>query len=150
MTETRATANHQPKTSLSSKEPSPPLNNRPNRHFSKYQADDLNILTSYGDNIHNKQDQHTRIFFQNVKGLTHSTTSEDYEYYLHNLKTLQVDIAGLAETNSPWQLYHIRRDFLQQTKKHYQTSKTVFGSIDQQIDPVHSHDKFQAGEETLL
>jgi hypothetical protein len=93
-------------------------------------------MTSYGDNIHNKQDQHTRIFFQNVKGLTHSITSEDYEYYLHNLKTLQVDIAGLAETNSPWQLYHIRRDFLQQTKKHYQTSKTVFGSIDQQIDPV--------------
>ena len=30
-------------------------------------------------------------------------------------------------------------------KKHYQISKTVFGSIDHNIDPIHSNDKYQAG-----
>ena len=75
-------------------------------------------MTSYGNTIHNKHERHIRIFFQNVKGLTSSPTGEDYEYYLHNLKMLRADIVGLAETNSPWQLYHLRSDFLQQTKKH--------------------------------
>jgi hypothetical protein len=58
---------------------------------------------------------------------------------------VQVDIAGLAETNSPWQLYHIRNEFLTRMKKHYQISKTVFGTIDPSTDSVHITDKFQAG-----
>ena len=31
-----------------------------------------------------KDDRMIRFFFQNVKGLTYTTTGEDYEYYMHN------------------------------------------------------------------
>jgi hypothetical protein len=66
--------------------------NRPGWHYSKYQDDDPTLLSNYGDSIYHKQDRSTRIF-QNVKGLTYSVSGEDYEYYLHNLKAVQVDIA---------------------------------------------------------
>ena len=57
-------------------------------------------------------------FFQNVKGLTYSSSGDDYEYYLQNLKNLQVDVAGMAETNTPWQLNHIKTEFLVRVKKY--------------------------------
>jgi hypothetical protein len=56
-----------------------------------------------------------------------------------------VDVAGLAETNSPWQLQHIKSEFLKRAKKYSTISKTVFGSVHPSIDPVSSTDKFQAG-----
>jgi hypothetical protein len=61
-----------------------------------------------------------------------------------------VDIAALAETNSPWQLYHLRNEFLHRIKKHYPISKTIFGIIDPTIDPITSTDKFQAGGNVTL
>ena len=121
------------------------ITTRPGRQFKKYQDDDIAIMTNYGDNIQNKDASHVRILFQNVKGLTHSSSGEDYEYYLHNLQLLRVDIVGLAETNTPWQLYHMRSDFLQSIKKFHPLSKTTFGSVDHNIDPVQGNDKFQAG-----
>ena len=81
---------------------------RPGREFKKQKTLNNNIMTSYGDSIHHKQANACRIFFQNVKGLTYSASGDDYEYYLHNLKMLQVDVTGMAETNTPWQLvFHI-------------------------------------------
>ena len=121
------------------------LNNRPGRYFKKFHDDDITILNNYGDNIHHKNVSSVRVFFQNVKGLTYSSSGEDYEYYLHNLQTLMVDIVGLAETNSPWQLFHLRSEFLQRVKKYHSISKTAFGMIDPCNDPVHNNDKFQSG-----
>jgi len=128
-----------------------PINNskvasqRPGRMFRKTRHDDINVSRNYGHDINIKNGKSVRIFFQNVKGLTYSASGEDYEYYLHNLKLLQVDIAGLAETNTPWQLHHIKTEFLQSAKKHYPISKTTFGSIDATIDPVLSTERFQSG-----
>ena len=121
------------------------LTTRPGRVLRQYRDADINVFTNYGDDIHNKAEGTVRIYFQNVKGLTHSESGEDYEYYLSNLKLIQVDIAGLAETNTPWQLQHIKTDFLQQSKKHFQISKTVFGAIGQSIDPLKTNENWQAG-----
>jgi hypothetical protein len=60
---------------------------------------DPNPNTSYGDNIREKPTNSLRIFFQNVKGLSHSDGFEDYKYYLSSLHAFGVDISGLAETN---------------------------------------------------
>jgi hypothetical protein len=86
-----------------------------------------------------------RIFFQNVKGLTYSTNGEDYEYYFHNLHQMQVDIAGLSETNTPWQLHHIRCEFLQRARKYSTITKTIFGSVDPDVDSALDKDQYQAG-----
>jgi hypothetical protein len=121
-------------------------NKRPGRLIHHHRQDhDTTILQSYGSDFRHKDEQSVRFFFQNVKGLTYSTSCEDYEYYLHHLKLLQVDVAGLAETNSPWQLQHIKSEFLKRAKKYSTISKTVFGSVHPSIDPVSSTDKFQAG-----
>ena len=135
----------QPATKQASKEAATLRPSRPGRTIRKIKDDDVNVFTSYGDDINLKNQKSTRIFFQNVKGLTYSASGEDYDYYLHNLKLIQVDIAGLSETNTPWQSYHIKNTFLQRSKKHYRISKTTFGSIDITIDPVAANEKFQAG-----
>ena len=67
---------------------------------------------SFGDSISNKDDFHTRIFFQNIKGLTSSSGCEDFKYCLASLATFQTDIVGLSETNMPWnQVPHLPADF---------------------------------------
>jgi hypothetical protein len=86
-----------------------------------------------------------RILFQNVKGLTYSNLGDDYEYYLNCLQELQTDIAGLAETNTPWQLFHKRNDFLSRARKYHSITKVVFGGPSETTDPVASKDNFQAG-----
>ncbi|KAI2497152.1 hypothetical protein MHU86_17355 [Fragilaria crotonensis] len=55
---------------------------------------------SYGDPVIQKPTGSIRLFFQNVKGLTYTSTKEDYNYYLKCLQGLDVDIMGLSETNT--------------------------------------------------
>lgn len=43
--------------------------------------------------------------FQNVKGLTHTSTKEDYNYYLQCIEGLDVDIKGLSESAGPITIY---------------------------------------------
>ena len=72
---------------------------------------------TYGDTIHTKDNMHLRVFFQNVKGLNQTTTSDDYQYYSQALRDLRVDISCLTETNKPWQLPHHKHDFMTASKK---------------------------------
>jgi hypothetical protein len=119
----------------------------PNRQGRKFwdNPSDTHLSTSYGDPVIQKSPSSTRIFFQNVKGLSTSSGSEDYRYYLDCLQALQVDIAGLAETNTCWQHSHLREDFKSITRKHYRQSKVVFGSPTYACDPIPSNESFQAG-----
>jgi cell shape-determining protein MreC len=105
-------------------------NTRPGRYYKKHEQEDINVFTNFGSNIFIKPGNTVRIFFQNVKGLTKTANTNDYEYYLHNLQQLQVDIAGLAETNTPWNLLHVKSDFLNQVRKFNSISKISFGSPD--------------------
>lgn len=133
---------------LSDSVTNPIINNqtkRPGRYFRRTQHCENDITMSYGDIMKPKDDRMVRIFFQNVKGLTYTTTGEDYEYYMHNLKNLQVDITGLAETNSPWQLNHIRCEFLNRTRRYSAITKAIFGSANHDVDPIPTNEKFQAG-----
>ena len=77
MTVTGSTSTSRQMATPSNKDTNRNLNNRPNRHFTKYDTDDISIITSYGDTIHKKHESHTRIFFQNVKGLSYSTSGEE-------------------------------------------------------------------------
>jgi hypothetical protein len=100
---------------------------------------------SYGDTIYTKDSAHLRIFFQNVKGLSHTTTADDYRYYATAIREFHVDLCGLAETNTPWQLLHHRQDFIQAAKSSLGTVKVEFASPQRQIDPVADTESFQAG-----
>ena len=102
--------------------------------------------TAFGDTIYHKDEMHTRILFQNVKGLTPSTSCEDFKYCLDSLSSLQTDIVGLSETNVPWiQSTHHQADFRTCLRRQFNIGKVVFGSPETQVDPIAPNDNFQAG-----
>jgi endonuclease/exonuclease/phosphatase family metal-dependent hydrolase len=105
---------------------------------------------SFGDSIHIKNPEHLRIFFQNVKGLSQTATSDDFRYYSHSIRDLQVDICCLAETNTPWQLPHHRQDFLHAAKSTLGNIKVEFASPSQLVDPIIETARFQAGGNLLM
>ena len=101
--------------------------------------------TSYGDPITQKVPGSTRIFFQNVKGLTHTSTSEDYKYYFQCLKGLDVDFFGLSETNTCWSHHHLTSDYRASLRRFSRQSKTVFGFVSTKIDKCSQKETFQSG-----
>ena len=68
-----------------------------NRNRNAIPTDSLH-RQSFGDDVFFKDSTHTRIFFQNVKGLTFSSSCEDFKYCLDSLHSLQTDLVGLSET----------------------------------------------------
>ena len=101
---------------------------------------------SFGDTVHEKDASHTRFFFQNIKGLTNSTSCEGFKYTLHSLHGLHVDFCGLAETNLPWlQVPHLQDEFRQCVRREYITGNVVFSSPDDLVDPVTPNTSFQSG-----
>jgi hypothetical protein len=86
-----------------------------------------------------------RLFFQNVKGLTYTTTKEDYNYYFRCIQGLDVDIVGLSETNTCWSHHHISSDFRSTLRRYTRQSKTVFGFVSTEIDKCLQTETFQSG-----
>ena len=111
---------------------------------------DLHPSSFYGDAVIQKAPNTTRVFFQNVKGLTHTTSHEDYRYYMSCLQGLSTDIAGFSETNACWSHAHLRADFHSAVRRSYKQSKVVFGSPTKDIDPCTSSESFQAGGNLTL
>jgi hypothetical protein len=72
---------------------------------------DQHPSTCYGNSVQMKSLDSIQIFFQNVKGLTHTSGLKDYYYYVQSMTTHHIDIAGLAETNTAWQHPHLQADF---------------------------------------
>lgn len=105
---------------------------------------------SYGDTIREKPKNGIRVFFQNVKGLSHSTGLEDYNYYMSSLKAYDVDVAGLAETNTAWQHPHLQQDFRKIVHKHFRQSKISFGSPNQTVDSCSLNETYQSGGVTTV
>ena len=113
--------------------------------------EDANPDVSYGDDVAFKPADTMRVFFQNIKGLTHSSGCEDYKYCLNSLSSLQVDIAGLTETNTPWlQAPHLQADFRHCMKRQFNIGKVVFGSADEHSYPIAPLDTYQAGGNLTL
>ena len=109
-------------------------------------SNDRSPEVSYGDTVHHKENNHIRILFQNVKGLSKTSTTDDYRYYSQAIHHLQVDICCLAETNKPWQLLHHRQDFLTGVRSSLGNNiKVEFTSPTYQIDQLAETDSFQAG-----
>ena len=122
---------------------------RPGRRSRKNPVDQQ-PARSYGDPIIQKSEDSIRLFFQNVKGLSSSANSEDYRYYLTCLQSLQVDISGMAETNTCWQHPHLRAAFSNVTRRLYRQSKVVYGSPSQECDPTPVNESFQSGGTVTL
>ena len=104
----------------------------------------------YGDPIIQKKPNTTRLYFQNVKGLTYSTSREDYNYYMSCLRAYEVDIAGLSETNTCWAHPHLSNEFKCSIRRHYRQSKVTFGSPTREIDSCSPTENFQAGGNLTL
>ena len=113
---------------------------------------DDNPGASYGSSIQRTKQEHClRIFFQNIKGLSHTHSREDYIYYLDQFRDLQVDIAGLAETNTAWQHQFLRQEFTSQARRAGAgLSKTSFGSPSPSVDFIPSTETYQAGGSLTL
>ena len=109
-------------------------------------AHDPHHRQSFGGSISTKDDFHTRVFFQNIKGLTSSSSCEDFKYCLDSLVSFKTDIVGLSETNVPWdQVPHLPADFRTCLRRQFHTGKAIFSSPNAIVDPVKSTDAFQAG-----
>ena len=117
---------------------------RPGRTLRKSSIDQ-HPSTSYGDPIHYKVEGSTRLLFQNVKGLTHTTTLEDYKYYMQCIQGLSVDVMGLSETNTCWSHHHLSSDFRSAIQKFYRQSKVAFGAVSPSIDNCLQSETFQSG-----
>jgi hypothetical protein len=89
--------------------------------------------------------QSSRILFQNVKGLTYSSTKDDYRYYMACLHGLDVDIAGLTETNTCWSHAHLRSDLQQFVRSYYMQSKIAYGSPSDEVDTCPANESYQSG-----
>jgi hypothetical protein len=120
-------------------------NLRPNRVLERKTGDPL-ATAAFGDSIWNsKQETCLRLFHQNVKGLTYTAGGEDYEYYMHSLKELDIDICGMSETNTPWQHHYLTQEFTTRARRHRDMVKIEFGSPDPTVDSVPATETFQAG-----
>ncbi|KAI2511593.1 hypothetical protein MHU86_2847 [Fragilaria crotonensis] len=117
---------------------------RPGRQHNR-KATNIDIHRSYGDPYMVRDEKDIRIFFQNVKGLTHSYTGEDYDYYMTSLQAIGADIIGMAETNTAWQHQHLRDMFASRARKHYGNAKISYGYPDATTDPVPEKETFQSG-----
>jgi hypothetical protein len=98
-----------------------------------------------GDAIIQKSPDSTRLFFQSVKGLTYSTSGEDYCYYFSCLQAYDSDILGLAETNACWSHFHLQTDFRAYLRRYHRQNKIAFGAFSPTIDPCPERESFQAG-----
>ena len=117
---------------------------RPGRTLRKSSIDH-HPSTSYGDPINYKVEGSTRLLFQNMKGLTHTTTHEDYKYYMQCIQGLSVDVMGLSETNTCWSHHHLSSDFRSAVHKFYRQSKVAFGAVSPSIDNCLHSETFQSG-----
>ncbi|KAI2503583.1 hypothetical protein MHU86_10870 [Fragilaria crotonensis] len=57
----------------------------------------------------------------------------------------QVDIFGLAETNTCWNHTHLRMDFQALSRKQFRQHRLSFGSPSAEVDKCHEKESFQAG-----
>lgn len=122
------------------------MSSQPHRISTRVAADQ-NPTKVYGHPIQSpKQERNLRIFFQNIKGLSHSHNCDDHNYYLSHMRDLQVDIAGFAETNSAWQHLFLQHAFSKQARKAGDgMAKTSFGSPTQEVNSIPPQETFQAG-----
>ena len=105
----------------------------------------IDLQKSYGASYLNRTESSFRIFFQNTKGLTYSSTGEDYDYHMTCTKAIGADMIGMAETDTAWQHAHLRFSFISRARKHYPLNKTVFSSPSGEVDLIPEKETFQSG-----
>ena len=70
---------------------------------------------------------------------------EDYKYDLSSVRAFDIDIAGLAETNTAWQQIHLEQAFRKLVQQQYRQSKLRFGAPMETIDPCSPSEVYQSG-----
>lgn len=61
------------------------------------------------------------------------------------LAAYQVDIFGIAETNTCWNHYHLMADVRNHAQKHFRQNRISFGSPSREIDTCGETETYQAG-----
>ena len=107
------------------------------------QTDGSKADITYGNAIC-KDPGTVRFLFQNVKGLTHLASGDDYNYYMSSMASYDVDCFGMAETNTGWQHRHLQNDSRANVRSRFQCGRTVFGFPSQEVDPCFHSDTYQA------
>ena len=118
---------------------------RPGRLIKERTNGDLQANSSFGDPVIFKAPGTARFLFQNVKGLTHSTSNEDYKYYMQGMSSYAADVFGMAETNTCWQHPHLQLALKENIRKQFRIGKTVFGYPSEEVDPSPPKATFQSG-----
>lgn len=85
-----------------------------------------------------------------MKGLTHSHTGEDYDYYTTSLQAIGTNIVGMAETNTAWQHHHLQDSFASRARQHYGPTKISFGYPDTITDLVPEKETYQSGRSITM
>ena len=111
---------------------------------------DTNAQKHYGAAVIQKTPSTTRLYFQNVNGLTHTSMLEDYRYYMSCLQAYEVDIVGLSETNTCWNHSHLSSDFRSAVHSFHKQSKISYGSPSHSIDSCPTKKHHQDGGNLTL
>jgi hypothetical protein len=61
------------------------------------------------------------------------------------MSAYQVDIFGLAETNTCWNHTHLRSDFQNLSRKHFRQNRIAYGSPSASVDKCLERESYQAG-----
>ena len=120
-------------------------NVRPGRLITPREGGDIYADLSYGDPVIFKAKGTARFMYQNVKGLTHTSSNEDYKYYIQGMSSYAADVFGMAETNTGWQHPHLQLDFRENVRKQFNYGKIVFGAPSADVNPINERKTFQAG-----
>jgi hypothetical protein len=64
---------------------------RPGRRIMTIQTTE-DIERTFGDPIHLRNEEHIRIFYKNVKGLSYAANGEDYVYYIASTTDIGADL----------------------------------------------------------
>jgi hypothetical protein len=78
----------------------------------------------WGSSIHNSPNNSTRLFFQKINGLKLKYSTDQWKTQLKFMKKTNIEICGLAETNTDWS-YRDTKQNVCKTAKHEFTNIAI-------------------------
>ena len=81
---------------------------------------------SWGDTMHDNQDNTFRVFFQNVCGLHLQKTVMDLQFYMETMKNYQVGLYGWSETKTNWLNLETKMEYRERSVRTFKLQKVPF------------------------
>ena len=106
---------------------------------------DQHLSTRYGNSIQMKSPDSIRVFFQNVKGRTHTSGLEDSYYHVQRTIAHNIWHRRTGRDKHAWQHPHLQADFCKQLKKYFRQHRVTFGFPTMAIDKCSESTTYQPG-----